>query len=315
MPLDLSSPELQQHFKQLVDAIRLGRLVPFLGAGVNLCRRSTQFIPGQTLPSGGELAAHLAQRFGYPAGEPMDLARVCQYAAVARRTGELSTALREIFEPAFPTTKIHDLIAGIPGRLARRSEDKHLRLIVTTNYDDLMEVALEKAQTPYDLVWYEAEGRNKGRYYHKPYGAKPLLIDRDYDAFEFDRRPVVLKIHGAIDRVTKPPRRPQDSFVISEDHYIDYVALGSSGYLPALLTGELGECSILFVGYGLRDWNLRAFLRQAWQDSRLQWQSWAVQKDVDELDRKLWESRGVDLLDVDLGVYADGLEAALQCLP
>ena len=322
MPLPISSPVVQQNYTDTVNAIRIGRFVPFLGAGVNLCKRAASFLPGETLPSGYELAEFLASQFGYPPGQAVDLARVCQYIALTKGSGELNAKLRDVFGPSFAPTKMHDLLAGIPARLERASAAlppagrPHLRLIVTTNYDDLMETALTNAKTLYDLVWYEAEGRNKGRFYHKPDGQPARLIDKDYDQFEFDRRPVILKIHGAIDRLFTPPRRPQDSFVISEDHYLDYIARGSAGnFLPTLLTQELGDCHILFIGYGLKDWNLRAFLRQVWEDSRVSWPSWALQKNVDDLDRKLWDRRGVDLLDVDLGEYADGLEAALKCLP
>ena len=302
--------------------MRLGRFVPFLGAGVNLCRRDTAFSPGKALPSGNELAKYLAALSGYPAGQAMDLARVCQFVALTKGTGELNVQLREIFGPTFTPTKIHALLAGIPARLERaaggnpQEPQPRLRLIVTTNYDDLMEVALANAGRPYDLVWYEAEGVNKGRFFHKPHDQPPRLVDLNYDQFDFDARPVVLKVHGAIDRLTQRPRRPQDSFVISEDDYLEYLARGAAGNaLPKLLTEELGDCSILFIGYGLKDWNLRAFLTKVWEERRLSWQSWAVQKDVDELDGKFWDRRGVELLDVDLGDYADGLEAALECVP
>jgi hypothetical protein len=47
---------LDSHYKTVIKAIIDGRLVPFLGAGVNLCGRplDAAWLRGQNLPSGGE---------------------------------------------------------------------------------------------------------------------------------------------------------------------------------------------------------------------------------------------------------------------
>jgi hypothetical protein len=70
------------HHKFVADALRRGRVVPFLGAGVNLCDRP----PGVTwqpedktfLPSGAELALHLAGKFFYPGREKCALAEIAE---------------------------------------------------------------------------------------------------------------------------------------------------------------------------------------------------------------------------------------------
>src|SRR4051812_7197052 len=82
-PATVENP-LLQHYRQVIDAIIEGRLVLFLGAGVNLCTRqeSQDWRPGAWLPSGGELARHLAKTFNYPRDEPVELARVAQWVDV-----------------------------------------------------------------------------------------------------------------------------------------------------------------------------------------------------------------------------------------
>ena len=54
MPEQLET--LDPHYKTVIKAITDGRLVPFLGAGVNLCGRpqNVAWQRGQYLPSGGE---------------------------------------------------------------------------------------------------------------------------------------------------------------------------------------------------------------------------------------------------------------------
>jgi len=67
----------ERHLQLVIDKMLSGRVVPFLGAGVNLCNRPDGFTwksgEQEYLPSGRELAQELAREFGYP-----DLAKVCQ---------------------------------------------------------------------------------------------------------------------------------------------------------------------------------------------------------------------------------------------
>ena len=72
---------------------------------------------------------------------------------------------------------------------------------------------------------------------------------------------MILKIHGAVDRTI--PRR--DSYVITEDHYIDYLTRTDiSSHCPGDARGEVRDSHFLFLGYSLRDWNLRVILHRIW---------------------------------------------------
>ena len=116
MPDDLST-----HYQTIVKAIADGRVIPFLGAGVNLCGRPGEidWQPGQTdyLPSGSELTRHLAEDFGYPEDEIRDLARVSQYVAVMTGTGPLFEELHELFDAECPPTTLHKFLASLPSVL------------------------------------------------------------------------------------------------------------------------------------------------------------------------------------------------------
>ena len=83
---------------------------------------------------------------------------------------------------------------------------------------------------------------------HRTPQGKPHLIDRpnEYGAVSLDRRSVILKIHGAIDRIDPE----HDSYVITEDHYIDYLThTDISNLIPVTLAARLRRSHFLFLGY------------------------------------------------------------------
>ncbi len=89
-----------------------------------------------------------------------------------------------------------------------------------------------------------------------------------------DDRAVLLKIHGEVDL---EPTRDAESFVVSEDDYIAYLAeTGISGVLPVTLAARLRRSHFLFLGYRLVDWSFRVFLHRLWPDEQPAYRSWAV---------------------------------------
>jgi hypothetical protein len=55
----------------------------------------------------------------------------------------------------------------MPTILAAEKPLARYQLIMTTNYDDLLERAFDEGRQDYDLVWYQAQGLDKGRFRHK----------------------------------------------------------------------------------------------------------------------------------------------------
>ena len=108
---------------------------------------------------------------------------------------------------------------------------------------------------------------------------------------------MILKIHGAVDRVDS---EWGDSYVITEDHYIDYLTRTDiAGLLPVTLGAKLRRSHFLFLGYSMRDWNLRVILHRIWGQQKLNYKSWAIQVDPEAIEREFWQKRGVDILDVE----------------
>jgi hypothetical protein len=292
-----------------------GRVVPVLGAGVNRCGRppGARWDRGRYLPDGAELARHLATYSAYPDPDPADLVRVSQYFAVMLGAGPLYDELRELFDADYPPTPIHRFLAALPGTLRRRGLPTPNPLIVTTNYDDALERSFRDAGEEYDLVAYIAVGEHAGSFLHYPPDGDAILIEvpNEYRALTLDERTVILKLHGAVDR----NNAEHDSYVITEDNYIEYLTRTElSGLLPVKLVAKLRRSHFLFLGYSLRDWNLRVILHRIWGEQRLRYRSWAVQLRPEEIDRKFWEARDVDIFDVELEEYVNSLTDRLPAV-
>jgi hypothetical protein len=273
---------------------------------------------GPFLPSGAELAGHLAARGRYPVQEELDLLRVSQYVDAARGEDELYLYLREVFDSEYSPTSLHRLLA----RAARVLGEAGLPqlLVVTTNYDDLVERALAEESLEFDVVWYEAKqnAEARGRFVHRAPGGKPAVIARPnkYTGLPIKlERPAILKLHGCLDRESAG----DDSYVITEDSYIDYLSGGDVGALiPIALQQQMTSNSLLFLGYSLSDWNLRVILNRIWGARKLNVKSWAVQREPadpneSEIEQALWEKReNVELVYCELSEYVKELEARFQ---
>jgi hypothetical protein len=334
------------HATDVINSILKGRLVPFLGAGVNLCDRPVdpkyRWKVGERLPSGVELARYLAENLGYPvptdcqgadcpqldqcdrtdcpirelvaacpqAAANLDLARVSQYGATLLGPGRLYDELQNVFDREYAVTEVHRFLASLAfaAPSARLASARHL-LVVSTNYDDLMERAFRERGQEIDLVFYDPEnpdpgGFPRGCFLHQKPGRPPEVIERpnEYDYPFLEERPVLLKIHGTAGRPV----------VITEDHYIDYLADEAFTKLPKRLISRLCNSHLLFLGYSLRDWNFRVFLRRIKRNRTQDFTSWAVVTRTDEEEPAFWRERArVEILLRDLGEYVSEIRNEL----
>lgn len=340
----LVRPPSGTHYGAVVGAIRDGKLIPFFGAGANLCDRpeKTKWQRGRFLPSGSELSDYLARWVEYPLPDTHDLVRVSQYVALMRGLGPLNDRLRDVFSDDYPPTSLHQFFARLP-RILREKGYPPYRLIVTTNYDDVLERAFQAENEPFDLITYLAAGGEgeRGRFFHRrPDGTsgvidKPnsYLLPLDNEFRTHLQRSVILKIHGAIDRVitTAEPddesdtrtrdktEQPTSGYVITEDDFIDYMTRSDiSDLLPITLAGKLKNSNFLFLGYRLRDWNLRVILHRIWAEQKKKkanYQSWAVQLNPEELEQKYWSKQDLDIFNVRLEDYIAELDRRITNLP
>ena len=307
---------LRDHLDWVAECFLAGGVTPFLGAGVNLCDRPTDLAwsPTQStyLPNAAELADYLARELHVPS-VPGDLTRVAQFGATLRDSKDLYAKLQRVLSGEHSLTSVHRFLATLGRTSTKGTPPIPPQLIVSTNYDDLMERAFREAAVAFDLLVYEAEGQNKGRFWHyRQTGDEPVLIKRP-NAYSYPflvAAPVLLKIHGSIDR----SNTIGDSYIITEDHYIDYLANRPlEQIIPAMLLDRIRNSRLLFLGYSLRDWNFRVFLRRLTQSQRLTTRHWAVSLHVDEAETKFWSTAAdVQILQVSLAEYIQKLVSILK---
>lgn len=296
---------LARHCQIVWRNLARGAVIPFVGAGANRCERPSdaEWTDG-FLPDARELASYLAGPYGYPESE-LELLRVSQWVDLMSSQHTLVDELHDVFTRECKPNKLHRFLAALP-RLAREHHHRVCgQLVLTTNYDDLLEQAYVDAREPCDVVVYTT-WQNEHRFDHvRPDGERvPIADPSTYRDFELEKRSVILKIHGDVD----PNERESDTFVITEDDYIDYVA-GQSvrALIPAYLMRRIRESDLLFLGYSMRDWNLRVVLRQIWAEQAKRTGGWSIQLKPSEIDRKFWARYGIDIFDIPLEHWVDSM--------
>jgi DNA-binding SARP family transcriptional activator len=299
------------HLNAVIKALAASRLVIMLGPGVNAT--SAQKENGNGLPKRDQLTARLAEAFGCPPEYAGELTKVAQYAAITRGVGPLYDELHALLDCDQAPGAVHRFLAELAA--LSRERDTPQPIIVTTNYDRAVERAFADAGEEIDVVTYMSIGRDRGRFVHRsPDGQLHIITAPNaYADVPVEARSVLLKIHGEVDL---EPARDAESFVVSEDDYIAYLAeTGISGVLPVTLAARLRRSHFLFLGYGLVDWSFRVFLHRLWPDEQPAYRSWAVQPDPGPLERDFWRRRAIELVDLSLEEEVDRLRIRAQAEP
>jgi DNA-binding SARP family transcriptional activator len=278
----------EENLAEVTGALLAGRLVPLLGTEV------------------GELARHLADRFGFPPEEGGELTQIAQYVALMKGSGPLYDELHDLLAESAAPTSIHRFFAALPAVLRERGAAH--QLIVTASYDLALEQAFLEAGEAFDVVSYLAAGRDRGKFCHfAPDGTVRVVDVPNTYATELDlgRRTVILKLHGTVDPAAE---RAWESFVVTEDDYIEYLEQRDfAAAIPVALTARLRRNHFLFLGYGMREWNLRLVLHRLSSAATANYRSWAVAAAPRLLERELWRSRNVDLVRAPLEDYVGAL--------
>jgi hypothetical protein len=299
----------------IFDRLQQGKVVPFLGAGASIVGRadteewtSTSAFP----PRGAELSRMLAQKAQFAAvsadpGDQTDLLKVSAYYEQSSGRDALRDELHGALARPYRPGALHNLLASVDG----------LRLIVTTNYDTLLERAFDDAKRPCDLVVYPKDSDETGNaVLHWPAGAaSPNTLAPDELQVDFAQTTVIFKMHGTIDDRSAPPK--YDNFVITEDDYIDFLARMTTGTaVPKCFLRYFRGRSFLFLGYSLSDWNMRVVLRNLGREFDAQSQRgggtkhWAIKDRPSAIEQWLWGTRGVNVYDQRIEAFVARLEEA-----
>jgi class 3 adenylate cyclase len=323
-PTLLDTTAFDAHCRNVIRELAAGRVVPFLGAGANLVGRPEGgdfWEPGQCFPNTRQLTEYLALKFGYPEHSGRNLARVSQFVELTTGSGPLYAELHDVFAEDYSPTDVHEFLANLPRQLKAKGFAHPYQVIITTNYDDAMERAFYQVREEFDVVLYVADGPHRGKFLHRSFEGETTVIEvpNEYLGLPLDSsggptRTIIVKVHGAVNRTREDA--DEDSYVITEDHYIEYLAnRATANAMPATLVARLIKSSFLFLGYSLEDWNLRVILRRIWGERHFSYRSWAVQQEPSLVEQEYWAKQDVEILRVALEEYIPALNERLSVLP
>jgi SIR2-like domain len=176
------------------------------------------------------------------------------------------------------------------------AEINELKLIVTTNYDRLMERALDDAMRAYKTVVQPIGGFDVGKH--------PELKGLLDELVEYDDL-ILYKIHGTFqDGGTS-------ALIITEEDYIEFLTVASmkDRGVPAPIADKLVDSTLLFLGYGLEDWDFRVIFHAliGKLPPREHRKSFAIQRTPSEFWGKYWGHRGVEIYESDIYQFANEL--------
>lgn len=308
-------------YGEIADLLKKGEVVPFLGAGVNFGARvppnaKWEESVSNFLPSGVELSRFLADMSNFPAEneeEISDLAKVSSYFVETSARRRLRERLHAIFNRDFEPASIHTYLAEV----ARKAP----LLIVTTNYDDLTERAFSRLNVPFDIVVHPTDRKDveASVLWWKHAAQEPEIVPPNQLFIDLKTTNVIYKMHGTVDRLTAK----WDSYVITEDDYIEFLSrMTGQTAVPAQFMRHFRTRHFLFLGYGLRDWNLRVVLKNLrtvlpttnsanaqTDDAEEDLRSWAIQYNPSDLETELWSARKVKIYDQDINEFVEKLRA------
>ena len=184
--------------------------------------------------SGGPTVDAPGPSVPYPLADVWNLPRVAQYIATTYRDSQ------------FPKGKVADLVLECEGQPPNFDDplqphrilaDFGLPLYVTTNYDRFMSWALERRGCDVSTVTCR-------------WNYETRLDERPPERPSSPDQPLVYHLHGVATNLA--------SMLLTEDDYVDFLMEAQADLaqvVPCRIQEALGTTSLLFVGYGLNDWN------------------------------------------------------------
>jgi hypothetical protein len=293
----------------IVDRIREGTCVAFLGAGANAPAEGES-----GLPLGRQVAAMLAEELtGVEVGKFSDLAKVEPFQALSKYEELLRLGLYDLprvafyvelrKDPAFLMEKLAGILddSAYPLPPALKTVARlPFPLIVTTNYDNLMERALRCVGVEFRRVVQPMGGFDEKE-----------RRDLNEELVAWGDRLVLYKIHGSFCDPHAESDDGQSDVIVTEEDYIRYLTVANVAGrgLPNAVGGRLAANTILYLGYSLEDWDFRTIFKtvMAGIDRPSTFRSFAFQWKPSRYWTKFWAKQNVDIVDMDVTSFATEL--------
>jgi hypothetical protein len=297
--MDIPSPD--PPYFEIVQHLTQGKLVIFLGPLANRLPEDKWQPGSHWSATDTELAQELARPFKRSAelpfeiNHPLHLLEVASYIQDMYGRYKLIDELRNILNVNYKPHGLYAYLASIPTPL----------FIVSTNYDDLLEQAFDKAHHPFQRISPVSDFDSVRR---SPYtGANDLVVRWRPGVWEPEVVPlhslnidprqstVIIKLRGTVDN-----QRRFDSFIITEDDYLNFLTrLTNQTDLLRVFSPFWKESAYLFWGYGLPSFNLRVLLKSLMRSWRLDRDSrrraWIFESNPTRFGIEFWRSQSAEI--------------------
>ncbi|HST58617.1 MAG TPA: SIR2 family protein [Longimicrobium sp.] len=295
------------------------------------------------LPRGGELSEHLAALNDFPSDDARDrgdLAKVAAYGQEVLGREWLRVVLRDIFDRSYPPCSIHNYLASLePNLLILTTNYDDLTEQAFHDAGRPFHVVvhpIDRAEWSASVLWWRPGARTpvmeapnnlrlipgQETIIYKIHGTvhrpRPSGEGAMADVDESSSPPPQFEVNGAeacqgegapglAATATVPSTDEEwDSFLITEDDYVEFLSrMTMAPVIPSTFVQHFNRSQFLFLGYGLNDWNLRVVLRNLMLTRR--GPSWAVQFNPSRLEERLWQAREVDIYDLSIDAFVQGL--------
>jgi hypothetical protein len=241
----------EQDLVALREALQRRSLVLFIGA--DLPRAVTG------LPSRAELARSLARRKGLD--ETLSLAGVAQRVSQAGNRFDFIDFLRTELDVVGRSPQ------ALQQRVVRLVKTHQLETIITTAYDDVLELAFQQAGVGFNRVVR---------------GSEINFINPD--------RSTLIKLYGD---VLQP-----DTLVVTDQDHTNLLRDRDKESVLDEVKRAFRRNSVLFLGYDLSDPDFQ-FLFDQIAESRFARTAYAVWPNLPEADVRMWRDRGIVILEAD----------------
>lgn len=297
-------------YSMMCELLKKGRVIPILGAGVSLSARpqnnSSLREKKPFLPSNRELKELLARYCKFPASEfeTSDISEVASFYVQQLGRHSFDVFLHDILgRTDYTPSETHRF-------LAQASRLRPL-LILTTNYDTLMEQALDEAGQPYGVVAYVPGGRyrDKQRFAFIHHGAlEPEFMDPEFFLPDITVSTLICKVRGPAIK----GEHKSGSYVLTEEDHMDWLfpSYTSGIALPPFVVGKIAQSQLLWLGHSARDWPQRALLRRLYEApaGQSELRSFSVALNPTTPSVMTWQRYAVEVFNIDLNVWAARME-------
>jgi hypothetical protein len=227
---------------------------------------------------------------------------------------DLWTRLFQVVAPKETPTDTHRLVAEAAERHLKSPGEDYL--IITTNYDWLMEKALDERKVPYAALWRSRKDELiHARFANLPDGEMKVATKLNvpaapglYTLKKNRNLAIVYKMHGCL---YKDLKDEDDGLVITDSDYVEFIS-HLHEIIPSQVGSLMGSKQLLFLGYSFGDWNVRSLYEAVIRRTvKTTVQDYAVTRSLSDFEATYFKKRNIIIIQTDLAGFTAGVRKAV----